>query len=962
MAMITPSIAPGSYLGSKTVSLTFDPSIVKAEVTVNTAPPSISKYVAYDNLTPPRPAIAVSESGNSGKVVYDGGLPKFFNMNNPAAATFSDLTPAGKYLHNAIKWVANPAKVAQDSSFKILFIGDTSTTTQYHLKGVDGEGFYTAYKNIAKIAGGTSTFLDLNDYDGVKLNPTLAYLEQFACVVLLSLNFDITLPAITQSAVDAFAAYRANGNGVIINTDHGHVLNSIEDTKLVQSGNFFKTANAVAYNFGAYFTGEFDRQPVTVGYLRSNYGDHPLYKNLLDTDSIYLGLSESTISIVPSNLVNPSTIAPISLSKTGANVINVYAEDAAGNSSIMSFNYFIESTVTTPILPSVTPGYYLGPQVVSLSFDPNLVQAEVTVNAAPPSISKYIAYDDLTPPKPFIAVTEDGNSGRVVYDGGAPKFWNANNPSNAASFFELSPSGKYLYNALRWVRNPVKVIDNSFKVLVIGDMANNAYYDIKPVTTGLDGSGIAYKNIIEVAGGVATFMNLSDYDGLKLNPSASFLDQFACVILVSMNQGISLPAITEQAVAALVAYRAAGNGLVIHTDHGKDIANIEDTKLPGSGDFFKTANAVTYQFGAYFTGYYDRQPVSVGYLRQNYGDHPLYNNLTDSEFIHAGASESTISIVPNTLKPINQIAPFSLSKEGTNTINVYALDGAGNSVIKSFSYQLQIAEFLTVTSFNPTTGEEAINQSYVGSNPAGQLTFELGINTSSLGNVVGKIYLNDKLVGGFNAINGNTTLGWYCGLLKNLPVKFQDILKLEIVSPVSQTRQYQVLRREIPPLAQDFLSLPRLMAMCKQVDLFITPYPLSTANSVKALSLIVNEFAIRGAEFPQEKSLPLAVKQFKTFSRNELQVGGEIIAYIFSNFAEFTNWISTNSVALLTAYVMADTGEIYEATSTGRNPSFAKIIGLTLKDLYGAPRTLTSTTSGASKRYILRLDGSVVLV
>lgn len=101
------------------------------------------------------------------------------------------------------------------------------------------------------------------------------------------------------------------------------------------------------------------------------------------------------------------------------------------------------------ITPSIEPGSYLGAKTVSLSFDPNLVQAEVTVNAAPPSISKYIAYDDLVPPKPFIAVTEDDNTGRVVYDGGAPKFWNANNPSNAASFFELSPAGKYLYNALR---------------------------------------------------------------------------------------------------------------------------------------------------------------------------------------------------------------------------------------------------------------------------------------------------------------------------------------------------------------------------------------------------------------------------------------------------------------------------------------------------------------------------------
>lgn len=68
----------------------------------------------------------------------------------------------------------------------------------------------------------------------------------------------------------------------------------------------------------------------------------------------------------------------------------------------------------------VVPGYYLENQTINVAFNESVESVAINKDGTPPSISKYIAYDTLNPPNPFISVTEDG-AGRVVYDGGFPK-------------------------------------------------------------------------------------------------------------------------------------------------------------------------------------------------------------------------------------------------------------------------------------------------------------------------------------------------------------------------------------------------------------------------------------------------------------------------------------------------------------------------------------------------------------
>ncbi|WP_311965541.1 hypothetical protein, partial [Acinetobacter baumannii] len=72
--------------------------------------------------------------------------------------------------------------------------------------------------------------------------------------------------------------FRQQGGGLIFITDHGtNVLTNVNQVATAEGAGFYGTANRVIANFGAFFSGNYDRVPVNVGFLRTNYGDHPLY-------------------------------------------------------------------------------------------------------------------------------------------------------------------------------------------------------------------------------------------------------------------------------------------------------------------------------------------------------------------------------------------------------------------------------------------------------------------------------------------------------------------------------------------------------------------------------------------------------------------------------------------------------------------------------------------------------------
>lgn len=278
-----------------------------------------------------------------------------------------------------------------------------------------------------------------------------------------------------------------------------------------------------------------------------------------------------------------------------------------------------------------------------------------TINGLMPTLSEYVAYDTLTPPNPFIAVTQDSR-GNVVYDGGFPKFYNPVGPKPTDKFANLNAAFKFLHNALNFASNKAKVNAGNRNILILGDAVVTSPYAVK--STESSSFFTSFTNLFAIAGYVPTFRDLSDYAG-SLNPTAAELDGYCAVLLMSSNYSTLTGFLTPSAVKDIVAFREAGNGVILITDHGEPVNDVNTAATGSYAGFFRTANQLASEFGTYFTGIYDRSPVNVGFLRSTYGDHPLYNGMTNDEFIYAGASESQVVVqrypryAPNELPPIH---------------------------------------------------------------------------------------------------------------------------------------------------------------------------------------------------------------------------------------------------------------------------------------------------------------------
>ena len=296
------------------------------------------------------------------------------------------------------------------------------------------------------------------------------------------------------------------------------------------------------------------------------------------------------------------------------------------------------------LILSPEPGIYSGANLtVNIGKTSDIVEYAVTQDGIPPVIAKYIAYDNLTPKNPFIATVEDG-LGNVLMDGGFPKWYNANCNDTWATYAQLSPSFKYLYDAIDFISNNAKVVAGNRKVLIIGDHVDGDSYAIKSVTA--NGFKKSIDKVCAIKGYTPTYIDCSDYDGVTLNTPFTVMDQYCCIIFFSTAY-TNIKKITNECIASLISYRESGNGIFFITDHGDRVltsiaeANVDTNDYSA---FYRTANAVVTNFGCYFSGNYDRSPVNVGYLRANYGNHILWANLLDSDYISAGGSESKIVI------------------------------------------------------------------------------------------------------------------------------------------------------------------------------------------------------------------------------------------------------------------------------------------------------------------------------
>lgn len=465
------------------------------------------------------------------------------------------------------------------------------------------------------------------------------------------------------------------------------------------------------------------------------------------------------------------------------------------------------------ITPSVPTGSYFDHQTIKFTFSADISLVAMTEGDIPPSISKYIAYDTLSPPGPFIAVTEDG-TGRVVYDGGFPKFYNGNIPdwTNVATrpktFSALIASHKFLYNALNWVANASKVAAGNKKVLILGDKnpglsgtGNQGGEDDNYIITNDvrgDGFKATFDTILSAAGYIPTYKLPNQYAGNTIDARLTELEQYCCVILLSSDYR-TVPRLTSASINDFSTYRANGNGIILITDHGHDLGSIGDVTNIGGG-FFKTANAIASRFGAYFTGNYDRTPVNVGYLRTNYGDHPLYNGMANTDSIVAGDSESkvVVSTTPTYLPP--NLPTVTTNKVGLNVYNVLAVLSNGLYLTGRYVYNIQGEEFVFVKTTN-FVGVEVINGPKVYASKLGTPSLRIDTDASKLGTIWGEILLNGYRIGEFfNSGDGVTTVYYFASGNISPRVKEGDTVDVNVVSPFTYGKRMVVTRDNLSTL------------------------------------------------------------------------------------------------------------------------------------------------------------------
>ena len=313
---IVPSLEPGVYPSAVGVTLNVPTAGVEAITYSVDTRPSIGKVLAKDQYG--NPYVAVVEDG-LGRVYFDGGFPKYYDSYyNTSWSQFSQLNPAHKLLYNALNWVHNPAKAK-----KLLIICDTNSGNYYSFgpNACPSQAFKFGIPQTARMAGFTQ--VDVVSWNGAMMDVPLATLENYSACLLMG-SSGINANRFTTNLVNNLCTFRENNNGLVVITDHNV---------------FQQSVNAVCSRFGVQFYGDVNRSPGAacyyLDYIKSTYGDHPLWNNL--TGYLWAGDSEGGLTITQSPAYTGQTI-PIS---DGYHIVYALVKATDGSISVKSFPYAI---------------------------------------------------------------------------------------------------------------------------------------------------------------------------------------------------------------------------------------------------------------------------------------------------------------------------------------------------------------------------------------------------------------------------------------------------------------------------------------------------------------------------------------------------------------------------------------------------------------------------------------------
>lgn len=497
---------------------------------------------------------------------------------------------------------------------------------------------------------------------------------------------------------------------------------------------------------------------------------------------------------------NMSKNGNLSYSMSNSTVSDVYIVDVYDQSHYSMNNKYFEmgfynNNNSIILLPE--PSIYDSPINVTGVINDGVSSFVYTDDGTAPTVAKYIAYDSAS--NPFIAVVQDNVGGNVAFDGGFPKFYNSHT-GDWSTFAELNPQCKYLHNALKWISNDKKVDLGNNKLLVLCDQVEGGSYSLDYGSTGFKKT---MDVVCTVAGLTPDYRSVNSF-GSIIDFDSTFLDQYCGMIMWSTNY-LTNPNITTQAEEALLNFRVLGNGMMFITDHG-DAAQYNYLDR----GFYRTANQILRHYNAFFHGNVNRSSVNVGYLRTNYGDHPLYDGLLDSEYISAGGSES--NVVVQSLPEYTSVPTLNFSVDGFTTIKILAILDDGNITYETYSYGLNVSEPFVLV--DPTTGLEH------DTNP----TLLNYARVDVLPNVIDYPVLKGDLKIGSNKI-GDVDFSYdqssdsmsYYKFNDNVLVPALSRMGLTITEPVSYTKNISINRQRID--VSNDISLARFNQSINQLEL-----------------------------------------------------------------------------------------------------------------------------------------------
>ncbi len=582
------------------------------------------------------------------------------------------------------------------------------------------------------------------------------------------------------------------------------------------------------------------------------------------------------------------------------------------------------------------PRHYLGPQTANWVISDQVDRLSFTENGPQPTISEYIAYDTLSPPNPFIAVTQDGR-GNVVYDGGFPKFYNMYAPAaGVSSFSGLSGTHKYFYNALNWVANTSKTAVGNRKVLLLGDKTSSPSYWVKD-TTNNTGFSTTLTRLANIANFQLTIKDPSDYGGV-LNPTLSELEQYVAVVYIA-SQNVNGPSyLSNQAVTNLVTYRENGNGLIMVCDHGPDFNDIVSASSHSSPDFIASANKLVSNFGAYFTGFHDRTPVNVGFLRTTYGDHPLYSGLLDSEDVYAGGSESAVRVASYPTFTKVDVPALSMDSAGQYTFSVLAILKDGSTETYRFVYSIIEGEILRF--------KNSSNQYITETEPSFGHTvdFNIAVEGQNLGTLRGDVLKSGAQVGNFqfDEVNG-LRVNWFAGNGETVSINNGDLIEARIHTPFEYTSTL-ITRRHEAPLANVF-SKARTLRLMRDRNLVNGQPGENIPEIFQVLDTNVPNLN------PALKLNPLTNLAFiRRYFTNQLDLP-DTTANIYSSDVDVQN--AFTSVDKTQVIIDVNNVRVYQYV----NEQWRLVENTHPKDFLGSPRKVTNPVTG--KAFFLEPTGTI---